>query len=146
VEPIGREIGRELGRFGPQAGMGELLAAWPQAVGPEIARNAWPARISRDGTVHVHTTDSIWAFELGHRAAEIGARLHVEKLRFAAGPLPERVEEPEHTRPRAVTEPSPEQIARGAEIAATVESEELRERIARAAALSLARAPYDRPV
>ena len=29
-----------------------------------IARNAWPARLSRDGTLHVHAKVSAWAFEL----------------------------------------------------------------------------------
>ena len=79
---------KELGQFGPQAGMPELLEAWPVAVGDAIARNAWPARIARDGTLHVATADSIWAFELGHRAAEIAERLGVPKVRFAPGPLP----------------------------------------------------------
>jgi hypothetical protein len=125
--------------------MAELVAAWPDAVGPEIARNAWPARIARDGTVHVHTTDAIWAFELGHRAVEIAARLGVPGLRFAAGPLPGPAEEPEHVRPRGNVQPSPEDVERASAIAATVEDEELRERIARAAALSLARAAADRP-
>jgi hypothetical protein len=144
VEPLGGEVRRELGRHGPQAGMAELLEAWPEAVGPQIAKNAWPARIARDGTVHVHTTDAIWAFELGHKAAEIATRLGVPKLRFVAGPLPEATEETEHTRPRAVAEPSPEDVERAAAIAATVGDEELRERIARAAALSLARGTADR--
>ncbi len=136
---------RELGRFGPQGGMAELLEAWPAAVGPQIARNAWPGRIARDGTVHVHTADAIWAFELGHRAAEIAARLGVAKLRFAAGPLPESPEEPAHTRSRPVVEPSPEDIERASAITATVEDEGLRQAIARAAALSLARAADSRP-
>jgi hypothetical protein len=144
VEPLGGEVRRELGRHGPQAGMAELLEAWPEAVGPQIAKNAWPARIARDGTVHVHTTDAIWAFELGHKAAEIATRLGVPKLRFVAGPLPEATEEAEHTRPRAVAEPSPKDVERAAAIAATVGDEELRERIARAAALSLARGTADR--
>ena len=52
--------------------MAELLERWPGAVGPQIARFAWPARIARDGTVHVATSDSVWAFELGQRAEEIG--------------------------------------------------------------------------
>jgi predicted nucleic acid-binding Zn ribbon protein len=70
-------VSRELSRFGPQAGLGEVLALWPEAVGDAIARNAWPARIARDGTVHINTADSIWAFELGHQATEIAARLGV---------------------------------------------------------------------
>jgi hypothetical protein len=125
--------------------MAELVGAWPEAVGPQIAKNAWPARISRDGTVHVHTTDAIWAFELGHRAAEIAERLGVPRLRFAAGPLPASVEEAEHTRPRPVVEPSPEDVEMASALTATVEDDELRSRIARAAALSLARASDSRP-
>jgi len=75
--------------------MPELLERWPEAVGSAIARNAWPARIAKDGTVHVNTADSIWAFELGQRSAEISERLGVPKLRFAPGPLPEP--DQEHT-------------------------------------------------
>jgi hypothetical protein len=146
MEPLGGDIRRELSRFGPQGGMAELLEAWPGAVGPEIARNAWPARIARDGTVHVHTADAIWAFELGHRAAEIARRLGVTALRFAAGPLPAAPEEPEHARRRAAPEPSPEELERASALTATVADEELRERIARAAALSLARTRSVGPV
>ncbi len=140
MEPLGPDVRRELGRHGPQAGMAELLEAWPAAVGVEIATNAWPARIARDGTVHVHTADAVWAFELGQRAPQIAKRLGVRSLRFAPGPLPSPADEPEHVQPREVTQPSPEDAAAARAIAATVEDEELRERIARAAALSLARA------
>ncbi len=92
VEAWIRSVARsasELARFGPQAGMAELVERWPAAVGDGIARNAWPARIARDGTVHVNTADSVWAFELGQRAAEIAERLGVPRVRFAPGPLPE---------------------------------------------------------
>src|SRR3954471_128894 len=93
VDPLGSEIRAELARFGPQAGMAELVERWPGVVGDAIARNAWPARIARDGTVHVNTADSVWAFELGQRAGEIAAKLDVPRLRFAPGPLPEAGEE-----------------------------------------------------
>jgi hypothetical protein len=147
VESLGDEVRRELGRFGPsERGMTEVLAAWPEAVGPEIARFAWPARIARDGTLHVHTADSIWAFELGHRAVEIAGRLGVTAVRFAAGPLPEHAVEPEHQRPEAVVQPSDVDVERASAIAATVDDEELRERIARAAALSLAKGSDSRSV
>jgi len=88
LSPLADEVRRELGRHGAQAGMAELLERWPVAVGPAIARVAWPARIARDGTVHVNTADSVWGFELAHRAADIAARLGVAKVRFAPGPLP----------------------------------------------------------
>ena len=61
-----------------------------------VAANAWPARIARDGTLHVNTSSSAWAFELGQlapddpRAAARGARRGAPKaLRFAPGHLPE---------------------------------------------------------
>ena len=47
------QVRSELSRFGPQAGMAELVERWTGVVGESIARNAWPARIARDGTVHV---------------------------------------------------------------------------------------------
>jgi hypothetical protein len=144
MEPLGQDIRRQLGRFGPPAGMAALLEAWPAAVGNQIARNAWPARIGRDGVVHVHTADAIWAFELGQRAVEIAGRLSVPSVRFAPGPLPEPPADPS-TRPvRSAPEPSPEELERAAALAASVEDDELRERIARAAALSLARGAADR--
>jgi hypothetical protein len=146
MDRVGGEIQRELQRFGPRAGMADVLAAWTEAVGPQIATNAWPARIARDGTLHVHTADAIWAFELGHRAAEIAARLGLPGVRFAPGPLPAATDEPAHTIPRQVVQPSAVDIERASAIVATVEDEELRDRIARAAALSLARASSDRPV
>ena len=68
--------------------MPELLERWPAAVGEAIARNAWPARIAKDGTVHVNTADSVWAFELGQQAREIAERLGVPRLRFAPGTAP----------------------------------------------------------
>src|SRR4051794_23926169 len=93
LDPLGREIRAELSRYGPQAGMAELVELWPSAVGTAIARNAWPARIAKDGTVHVNTADSVWAFELEQRASEMAQRLGVPRLRFAPGPVPEGVVE-----------------------------------------------------
>ena len=143
MERIGDEVRRELARFGPSAGMTELVAAWPEAVGEAIAQNAWPARIGRDGTLHVHAADAIWAFELGQRAQEIAERVGVERIRFAAGPLPGPAEEPSPPRP-AVPQPLPEHLERAAEITSGIEDEELRETVARAVAASLAREPSDR--
>src|SRR5205085_3451126 len=120
MERIGGEVRRELARFGPSAGMTEIVAAWPQAVGEAIAQNAWPARLGRDGTLHVHAADAIWAFELGQRSQEIAERVGVERIRFAPGPLPGSMEEP--APPRAVApKPLPEHLERAAEIAAGIE-------------------------
>jgi Dna[CI] antecedent, DciA len=126
----------ELVRFGPQAGLAELVAAWPDAVGAAIARNAWPARIGRDGTVHVSTADSVWAFELTHRAAEIASRLRVPAVRFAPGPLPEP-EPPADSGP-AAPRPTPGQRRAAAELARPIGDPEVRESVQGAAASWLA--------
>jgi hypothetical protein len=139
MDPLGPEIRSELARFGPQAGMAELVERWPAVVGDAIARNAWPARIARDGTVHVNTADSVWAFELGQRAAEIAAKLDVPRLRFAPGPLPEPGEEPV----AAAVRPTPEDEERARAIAAVIADENLREHVQKAIRFSLARGRGD---
>jgi hypothetical protein len=140
MQPIGNDVRRELARFGgPAGGMAELVEAWPDAVGHAIAQNAWPARFGRDGTLHVHTADAIWAFELGQRAAEIAKRVGVERIRFAPGPLPEPFAEPE-TELAAAPRPTREHVEQAAELTAAIAGDELRAAVARAAAASLARA------
>jgi hypothetical protein len=147
MDRLGREVKRELGRFGPAAGMAPLVEAWPAAVGPEIARNAWPARLARDGTLHVHTQDSIWAFELTTREEEIRTRLGKvapRRLAFAPGPLPEpplaAVEEVRERPP----EPTAEHVAKAEALVRVIRDEELRKVVAKAAAASLSRGDNDR--
>ena len=122
--------------------MAELVERWPQIVGDGIARNAWPARIARDGTVHVNTADSVWSFELGHRAAEIAGKLGVPKVRFAPGPLPEPDAAPVENR----VEVSPEDDERARAIASTIADENLRESVQKAVSLSLARGRGNRQI
>jgi predicted nucleic acid-binding Zn ribbon protein len=145
MERIGDEVRRELARFGPSAGMTEIVAAWPEAVGEAIAQNAWPARIGRDGTLYVHAADAIWAFELGQRAQEIAKRAGVARIRFMPGPLPAFSEDPAAP-PSAAPKPRPEHLEQAASLAAEIEDEELRETVVRAVAASLAREPSDRAV
>lgn len=143
MDRLGNEVRAELSRFGPQAGLADVVEGWPAAVGDAIARNAWPARIARDGTVHVSTADSVWAFELAHRATEIATRLGVPKVRFTPGPLPEQSPQlapPEPARPTRAHEQA------AAEIAAGITAENLRESVQKAVSFSLARAPSDRLV
>jgi hypothetical protein len=139
MDPLAREIKAELARFGPQAGMAELVEAWPGVVGEAIARNAWPSRISRDGTVQVATSDSVWAFELGQRAEEIARRLGVPRLRFAPGPLPE----PDLPTTRSAVTPSPQDEERARAIASSIGDEKLRKRVQKAVSLGLARGRDD---
>ena len=145
-QPIGGEVRRELSRYGPAAGMADIVRVWTELVGEEVARNAWPARIARDGTLHVHTSSSAWAFELGQLAPTILERLRetlpessTPALRFAVGHLPEP--EPtsaERAGPEA-PKPGPRERAAAAELTASLTDPELRELVARAAAASLAK-------
>lgn len=147
MEPLGPEIRRELRRFGPAAGMADLLAAWPEAVGPGIAQNAWPARFLGDGVLLVHTVDSVWAFELAQRAGEISGRLGKlapKGLRFHTGPMPDPAAEDAQQARERVREATPEEAQQAAEWAAGIADEELRELVARAARASLARTQSDR--
>ena len=154
MERVGDEVGRQLRRFGPQGAISDLVAAWPEAVGEAIARNAWPARIARDGTLHVSTSSSTWAFELAHLAPELLARLREllhgsapKALRFSPGPIPDSPAEGGGTPvPTSRRDPTPEERARADQISAEIEGEELRKLVARAAAASLAGQRSDRPV
>jgi hypothetical protein len=144
VKHLGDDVKRELDRFGPEGRIGELVEMWPAAVGETIARSAWPGRVARDGTLHVNTADSIWAFELTSRAAEIAKRLGVEHIRFAPGRLPEADELPQEEAGAAPPEPSETLRQEGARLAAEIEDENLRKIVARAAAASLAKGISDR--
>ncbi len=112
-------------------------------MGPAIARNAWPSRVARDGTLHVNTADSVWAFELTQKGPEIAARLGVETVRFTPGPLAGGDHE---TAPIPVRKPSPEEVREAAGLAAGIEDAKLRESVERAASLSIAKRPSDRPL
>ena len=149
IHPIGDDVGRELARFGPATAMAPVVEAWPGAVGPEIARNAWPARLGRDGGLRVHTTDSVWAFELGARAEQIRARLGdvaPVSLVFAPGPLPEPAVESPEDAPRTGVRPSPEHYEEAASLVRGIRDENLRKIVAKAIAASLAAARSGRSV
>jgi hypothetical protein len=126
--------------------MAEVVAAWPGVVGEAVARNAWPARIARDGTLYVATSSSAWAFELTQLAPTLRERLREAvgeaapaALRFQPGSLPEQAPEPPGAGAAAVPEPSPEERELAAALAGGIADETLRGLVARAAAASLAR-------
>jgi hypothetical protein len=156
MDRLDGQVRRELRRFGPSdsAAGGEMVAivrAWPGVVGEENARRAWPARLTRDGTLVVHATDSVWAFQLGMLATSIHERLAAAvgedapaALRFVPGPVPAPSAEAAADRAPPPPQVAPEDARRGAELAAAIEDAELRELVARAAAASLARARSDR--
>ena len=153
MDRIGDAVRSELGRFGSTGPMADVVAAWPGAVGEGLAANAWPARIARDGTLHVATSSSVWAFELGQLEGEILPRLRERLgeatprgLKFAPGPLPEASPAESERQTPPVLEPTPEQEREARSWAAAIESEELRKTVEKAARASLARADSGRSV
>jgi predicted nucleic acid-binding Zn ribbon protein len=140
-------VQRELARFGPAEGMSEIVRAWPDAVGDQIAHNAWPARLARDRTLHVATSSSAWAFELAQLEPKLLERLEEAlgeaapaALRFAPGKLPERSSEELESRPKRGREPTAEERELAVALASGIEDENLRKVVAKAALASLARA------
>jgi len=148
MEPIGDSV-RRLRPGDPTASAAALSAiarVWPSAVGDAIARAAWPARIARDGTLHVATASSTWAFELTALAPEIAERLASAlgpdappALRFAPGHLPAPGAGAAERMPATPPAPTAADRSTAAGLAAAIEDEELRRHVARAAAASLAR-------
>jgi hypothetical protein len=152
MDRIGGEVERVLARGGSRDALplAAITSAWSQAVGEAVARQAWPLRIGRDGTLHVATTSATWAFELDRMAAEILERLASQleggqaptKARFAVGPVPEPGTPVEDALALSAQTPipTPEEVVMAAAAAAVIDDPDLRELVARAARASLARA------
>jgi hypothetical protein len=153
MERLDGSVRRALRSSGvPDAGLlAQVTRAWPEAVGPAVARAAWPQRLGRDGTLHVTTVSSTWAFELGRMEAEVRAKLAASlgdatppAIRFATGLVPsppaddERVPEP--------LAPTPDERSAAAALAAEIEDPKLRAAVREAVAASLARGRGDRAV
>ena len=155
MDRIGGQIDRELARSGSRDAipLAAITAAWPSAVGAAVARQAWPLRLGRDGTLHVAVASSTWANELDLLQDAIldGLRARLADatppaVRFAVGPIPEPPTPIEDT----ATESDPP-IAVSSEIeskvlaaAAEIDDPELRGLVARAARASLVKARSDR--
>jgi hypothetical protein len=147
MERIGGEVERTFGRAGGgESTLPKVLSVWVEVVGETVARNAWPLREGRDGTLHVATSSSTWAFELDRLAPEIAVRLEAllgpeapSRFRFRPGPIPEPggVQRGVESAPEDTPEVSPEVAAAAASAASEIEDPELRELVARAARASL---------
>jgi hypothetical protein len=147
MERVGGDVARELARFGVETALALIVETWPGAVGPEIARNAWPARLARNGTLYVHTSSAAWAFELRQLEARIRTSLGKQsppRLRFAVGPLPEPAHDVSTEPMSRIVSPSPQHAAAAAELTARIGDEKLRKVVAKTAALSLAKADSGR--
>jgi predicted nucleic acid-binding Zn ribbon protein len=153
MKRIGDDVRRELGRFPAAAGMAAIVAAWPRVVGDAVARNAWPAKLARDGTLHVSTGSSAWAFELTQLRGEVLPRLQkavageaaVTALRFAPGRLPAVAMKAPLEASTPAPPADPQALAEAERMAAGVGDETLRNLLQRAAAASLAKGRSDRP-
>ena len=150
MERIGDELRLALRRFGGGGMLARIVSAWPGAVGEAIARNAWPSRLARDGTLHVATNSSAWAFELTQLEAMIRRRLEealgeasLGRLRFAPGRLPERGSTETAPGRQRAPRPGPGEHSRAKELVADLDNEELRALVVRAAAACLAKARSD---
>jgi hypothetical protein len=156
MERIGEEVSRTLGRTGDGSGraLPELVAVWPTVVGDAVARQAWPLRIGRDGTLHVATSSSTWAFELDRLSPEILERLRTAlgpdapaALRFRPGPLPEHgPSAPTAGSSHAPLPPTREDAAEAASLVSGIDDPELRDLVARAIRASLGRARSDHQI
>jgi hypothetical protein len=143
-DSIGETIRAELSRLGAVGAgpVGDLADAWPELAGPAIAANAWPARVARDGTLIVHASSSVWAFELTQMEAAIRDRLGElapPRLSFVVGPLPSPGPEAVPKPQRVVHKPRPADAQKAAQIARAITDPDLREAVARAAEAGLAR-------
>lgn len=156
MERIGNEIERELGRSGSRDAvpLAQLTSAWPGVVGDAIARNAWPLRIARDGTLHVATASATWANELtllGDTILErLRERLGVDapaRLKCAVGPVPEPPAD--HSEEAGLVAATPAEVApevaeAASAVASAIDDPDLRDLVARAARVSLSKGASDR--
>jgi hypothetical protein len=146
VERLAGDVRRALGAVGGgQAGMAVLVARWPTIVGEQMARNAWPARVARDGTLHVATSSAAWAFELTHMRSLVLGQLRAalgddapRGLAFAPGKVPEPAGASSDPPARTRRRPGDAERARAREVTASIADPELRERMAAAVAAALA--------
>ena len=73
--------------------LAEAVAAWPEAVGPQIAAVTRAVSVTPDGTLMVRVSTHAWATELGLMAPRILTRLNGSKrgrvlhIRWQVGPF-----------------------------------------------------------
>lgn len=127
-------VGELLGASLPKepSGRGSLVAivrAWPSAVGEEVARRAWPARMAGSALI-VHAESSVWVAELQLMADTALERLRTAvgplapaEIRFRVGPVPDRPA-PRHARPPSAVPDAARRRAR--ELAAPIHDDALR--------------------
>lgn len=76
--PIAEALKRFLTRAGLSKRLGQagVLEAWPELVGPQIAKVTRPESVSADGVLRVRVATAAWAAELSMMSPQILARLN----------------------------------------------------------------------
>jgi hypothetical protein len=154
LEAIGKLISKVYPKREPdEARALRVFAAYSRAVPERILRNARPVRYER-AVLFVHTATAAWANALSLEGAQMLAKLRfrlpdlpLSRIVFRVGKLPELIQnvQPEPPPPRLLPLAQlPDELAREL---ARINDDGLRERVARAMAVSLAepeRAPPKR--
>lgn len=140
-QPLAGDIGAAAGPdLGP---LRRVAAAWPDAVGEQLARVARPARLTRDGALVVHAADASWMHAIALEERRILRRL-AEALGGDA-PTALKVEvgdvapPPEATATAPPEPPGEEAVRRAGELTAEVADPRLRAALERLIAQSLQR-------
>ncbi len=74
-----------------RVGQAGVLEAWPELVGPQIARVTSPESVSQDGLLRVKVQTAAWAAELSMMTPQILARVNagragrIKGIRWVAG-------------------------------------------------------------
>lgn len=93
--PLGEALDAWIARSGlsRRLAMAEVVAAWPELVGPQIAAVTRALAVTPDGTLLVRVATHGWATELGLMTPRILGRVNgsrterVQRVRWMVGPL-----------------------------------------------------------
>lgn len=132
----------------PHVKLARLTALWERSVPPRVAREVTPVRF-RDGVLHLHTRNSVWAQEVSLLAPRLvehmrarDPRMPVEKLAPRVGPMPERVPIEPEPPPLAVIPLDPSQLPANVRAALEeVQDAHFRQTLTEAACAALAPVP-----
>ncbi len=140
----GRSLAVRLFGASPAQTLALLRAAWPLAVGPELARRTEVVGFE-GGTLRVRVPDASWRKVLHRiqprilsRLREIAGELAPRRMGFLEGALSPEASRPRPDRPDEPTEPV-QGLPETASLAASIPDAEIRARFAATAARYLAR-------
>ncbi len=93
--PLGEALDAWIARSGlrKRLDLAEVVEAWPELVGPQIAQATRALAVTPDGTLLVRVATNGWATELGLMTPRILARINgsrqgrVQHVRWMVGPL-----------------------------------------------------------